>query len=426
MSGRDLSVMVIGGGIGGLCLAQGLKKAGVKVGVYERDETPASRLQGFRVHLSPQGSLALHDCLPPELWVLFDNTGGAFTRGFTMMTEQLGELLHLSGDDDRTANEPVARHRSVSRITLRHILLRGLEDVVHFNKRFIRYEEAQSRVIAHFADGSTAEANALVAADGVNSRVRQQYLPHAEPIDTGVMVLGGKVPLTDGALALLPPRLLDGPMIALPREPASLFMAVWKRQTGGDRYLRLMGIDQEIPEDEDYLIMGFGARREYYGFRSDPSTLRGAELKDTLRRKVASWHPTLRKLVELLDENEMSPSRIRTSQPVDAWTTTRITLLGDAIHSMTPYRGIGANIALKDAALLCARLIEADHGDKPLLTAIAEYEAAMREYGFAAVAASLKSMEQSTARRGRGFAVAKTAMRVMNAVPALRRRMMTA
>ena len=426
MSGRDLSVMVIGGGIGGLCLAQGLKKAGVKVAVYERDETPASRLQGFRVHISPQGSLALHDCLPPELWMLFDNTGGAFTHGFTMMTEQLGELLHVSGDDDRTANEPVARHRSVSRITLRHILLRGLEDVVHFDKRFIRYEEAGSRVIAHFADGSTAEADVVVAADGVNSRVRQQYLPHAEPIDTGVMVLGGKVPLTDGALALLPPRLLDGPVIALPPESASLFMAVWKRQSGSDRYLRLMGIDQEIPEDEDYLIMGFGAQREYYGFRSDPSTLRNAELKDTLRRKVARWHPTLRKLVELLDENEMVPSRIRTSQPVEPWRATRITLLGDAIHSMTPYRGIGANIALKDAAFLSARLIEADHGDKPLLTAIGEYEAAMREYGFAAVAASLKSMEQSTARRGRGFAVAKTAMRVMNAVPALRRRVMTA
>jgi 2-polyprenyl-6-methoxyphenol hydroxylase-like FAD-dependent oxidoreductase len=426
MSGRDLSLMVIGGGVGGLCLAQGLKKAGIKVSVFERDETPSSRLQGFRIHISPQGSLALHHCLPPELWLVFDKTGGAFTSGFTMMTEQLSELMHLSLDDDRTANEPVARHRSVSRITLRHILLRGIEDIVHFNRRFVRYEETEDRVIAHFADGGTAEADVLVAADGVNSPVRQQYLPHAEPIDTGVMILGGKLRLTDGALALLPPRLLDGPMIVMPPEAASLFMAVWKREPGGNHYLRLLGIEQEIPEDEDYVILGFGARREYFGFRSDPSTLRGPELKDVFRRKVARWHPALRKLVELLDENEMAPTRIRTSQPVPAWTPTRITLLGDAIHSMTPYRGIGANIALKDAALLCAKLTEAANDEKPLLTAVGEYEAAMREYGFAAVDASLKAMEQSTARRGRGFVVAKTAMRVMNAVPALRRRMMTA
>jgi len=190
MSKRGLSVMVIGGGVGGLCLAQGLKKAGVKVSVFERDETPSSRLQGFRIHINPQGSLALHDSLPPELWTVFDKTGGAFTGGFTMMTEQLRELMHVSMDDERTANAPVAKHRSVSRITLRQILLRGLEDVVHFNKRFVRYEEADGRVIAHFADGSTAEADVLVAADGVNSPVRQQYLPHAEPVDTGVMILG--------------------------------------------------------------------------------------------------------------------------------------------------------------------------------------------------------------------------------------------
>ena len=426
MSERSLSVMIIGGGIGGLCLAQGLKQAGVKVAVYERDETPASRLQGFRVHISPQGSLALHDCLPPELWLVFDKTGGAFSRGFTMMTEQLSELLHIAIDDERTANEPIARHRSVSRITLRHILLRGLEDLIHFNKRFVRYEESNGQVIAHFEDGSTAEADVLIAADGVNSRVRQQYLPHAEPIDTGVMILGGKLRLTDGALALLPPRLLDGPVMVMPPEPASAFLAVWKRATGGERYMRLLGIEQQTPEDEDYVIVGLGAKRESFGFRSDPLTLEGSELKDVFRRKVMRWHPMLRKLVELLDDNQMAPTRIRTSQPVDAWTPTRVTLLGDAIHSMTPYRGIGANIALKDAAMLCAKLTEAARGEKPLLTAIGEYETMMREYGFAAVASSLHAMEQSTARRGRGFVVAKTAMRVMNAVPALRRRAMPA
>jgi 2-polyprenyl-6-methoxyphenol hydroxylase-like FAD-dependent oxidoreductase len=428
MSGRDLSVMVIGGGIGGLCLAQGLKKAGVKVAVYERDETPTSRLQGFRVHINPEGSMALYECLPAELWMVFDETGGAFTRGFTVMTEQLKELLHFSGDyESNSKEEPgVARHRSVSRITLRHILLKGLEGVVHFNKRFACYEERGERYVAHFADGTTAEADVLVAADGVNSRVRQQYLPHAEPVDTGVITLGGKIPLTDGALALLPPRLLDGPVIAMPPEECNLFMAVWKRAAGGDRYLGLLGSEASVPEEEDYVIMALGARREFFGFRSEPLTMRGEELKETIRRKAVNWHPSLRKLVELINPEQIGPARIRTSEPVEAWTATGVTLLGDAIHSMTPYRGIGANIALKDAALLCAKLTEAARGEKPVLTAIAEYEAAMREYGFAAVAASLKGMKQAIGPRGRAFPVVKRAMRVVNAVPALRRRMLTA
>src|SRR5262249_33298305 len=80
-------VLVIGGGIGGLCLAQGLKQAGVSVAVYERDRTLTDRLQGYRVHISLAGSRALHACLPPPLFELFDRTCGKPGRAFRFMTE---------------------------------------------------------------------------------------------------------------------------------------------------------------------------------------------------------------------------------------------------------------------------------------------------------------------------------------------------
>lgn len=426
MSKQNMHVVIIGGGIGGLCLAQGLRKAGVSVAVYERDETPTSRAQGFRVHIDPQGSMALHDCLPEHLWKIFNATGGHFAQGFAMLSDQLTELLAFGGGDERL-NHPIARHRSVSRNTLRMILLHGLEDAVHFNKRFVRYEEKhEGKVIAHFADGSTAEGDVLVAADGVNSLVRKQYLPHAEPVDTGVIALGGKVPLTDGVLAMLPPRLLDGPALVLSNKPCSLFMAIWKRETGGEGQLRKLGLENGIAEDDDYLILGFAAHREFYGISGDLTTASGAELKNVIRNKVIRWHPTVRKLVELLDEKEMSPNRIRTSEPVTAWTATNVTLLGDAIHCMTPFRGIGANVALKDAAMLCSKLVAAERREMPLLEAIAKYESMMRTYGFEAVAASLKSMHQATGERGFGFGLAKTAMRVVNNVPMLRRRLSVA
>jgi 2-polyprenyl-6-methoxyphenol hydroxylase-like FAD-dependent oxidoreductase len=70
--------------------------------------------------------------------------------------------------------------------------------------------------------------------------------------------------------------------------------------------------------------------------------------------------------------------------PVAPWVTRRITLLGDAIHSMTPYRGIGANVALKDAMRLCRALAAADRGERPLVDAIHSYEADMLDYGFRA------------------------------------------
>lgn len=63
-----------------------------------------------------------------------------------------------------------------------------------------------------------------------------------------------------------------------------------------------------------------------------------------------------------------------------AWTPSPVTLLGDAIHTMTPGRGIGANTALRDAALLCRTLTAVRDGQQPLLQAIGEYEAHMRAY----------------------------------------------
>src|SRR5258706_14073159 len=66
MTDKGFHVGIIGGGIGGLALAQGLKKAGIGVALYERDRTPTDRLQGYRVHISPKGSVALHHCPPPH------------------------------------------------------------------------------------------------------------------------------------------------------------------------------------------------------------------------------------------------------------------------------------------------------------------------------------------------------------------------
>ena len=67
-------VIVISAGVGGLTLAQGLKQAGIRVAVYERDRTPADRVQGYRVHINPTGSRALHACLPGPLFAAFDRT----------------------------------------------------------------------------------------------------------------------------------------------------------------------------------------------------------------------------------------------------------------------------------------------------------------------------------------------------------------
>jgi len=421
----NLHVLVIGGGIGGLCLAQGLSKAGVAVSVFERDRAASSRLQGFRIHIDPDGSSALHDCLPTRIWDVFDATCGDFSRGFTMLTEQLEELMKFR--QHPASVDAIASHRSVSRMTLRQVLLAGLGDAVHFNNRFERYEHrTDGSIIAYFDDGSTAEGNVLVAADGVNSRVRQQYLPGNDPIDTGVINLGGRIPLTDGVMAMLPPSLLDGPAMVLPSSPANLFLAAWRRSPEASE--RVRALHESFPhtetateEEGDYVVMALGAKREYFGLTTDPETMTSAEKRAVLRVKMMDWHPNLRKMVEMTGD-ELGFVSIRTSQPMAPWKPSNITLLGDAIHSMTPYRGIGANVALRDAALLCSKLVKAQKSGVHPADLIGEYEQQMRDYGFEAVAASRKALDQAIAPKRLGFRIAMLAMRAASAVPALRRR----
>jgi phytoene dehydrogenase-like protein len=140
---KPFHVLIIGGGVGGLTLAQGLKRSGISAAVYERDRTPTDRLQGYRVHISPTGSAGLHECLSPESFDVFDRTCGSPNTAVRFFTEQMRELLSFERELVQPT-DPIACHRSASRITLRQVLLSGLDNV-QFGKTFSRYEEQAIR-----------------------------------------------------------------------------------------------------------------------------------------------------------------------------------------------------------------------------------------------------------------------------------------
>jgi salicylate hydroxylase len=424
-----LQVMIIGGGIGGLCLAQGLQQAGVSVAVYERDRNLTDRLQGYRVHINPTGSRALHACLPPQLFDAFDRTCGKPGRAIRFLTEQMRVLLAFEGEMlAEQQRDGIAKHRSVSRITLRRVLVSGLDHIVHLGKTFTRYEErGDGRIVAHFEDGSSAAGDILVAADGGGSRVRRQLLPQAERIDTGVVGIAGKVFLDDASRARLAPVLLDGLTIVAAKGGFGLFSAVQEfdgvagNDIGGNEAAHAAG--NPFHNTRSYLMWALSAKRETLGLGDDAEQLDSAALSAAASRAMASWAGGFRDLVGLSDPSTISCLPIRTSRPVAPWPTGRITLIGDAIHSMTPYRGIGANIALKDAVHLRDALVAAQRGETPVLAAIGGYEAGMRDYGFKAVRNSLAAMRQTTGQGPIAMALSRTAFRVIDRFPLVKRMM---
>ncbi len=419
MTTQKKRIAIIGGGVGGLCLAQGLLKAGLDVTVYERDRTPADRLQGYRVHIDPHGARALHDCLPAPLWQAFLDTTGRGGQDFGFLTERLRTLALI---ETPAAADPADDHHSVSRITLRQVLLSGLDDVVRFGKTFERYERLSGgRVRLFFADGTNETADIVVGADGGNSRVRKQYLPHAERVDTGITTLAGKFPLTEASRKLLAPRLVEGPNSVIPPQGMGFFTAPHDLGAGPVREDGIGGTEQEgalMDNTGSYILWAFGATSKR--FPAGLSGMTGEQLKETVASMIASWHPDLRRLVELSHPGTVSLLPIRTSIPIDPWPASTVTLLGDAIHSMTPMRGIGANTALRDARLLRAALTTGLTAGGDPVAAIARYETEMREYGFAAVRDSRRAAEQFVGDNRTARIGFKTFLRVVGHVPALK------
>ena len=393
MPSGPLEVIVIGGGIGGLCLAQGLLPSGANVRVYERGRSSDDWVRGYRIHVNQMGARSLHQCLPRPLWEAFTATSGHPGPGFGFHTHHLERLVFveesvMTGDTASAADAQYATSRS----TLHTLLAAGLNDVIQYGKTFERYESrSDGRVTAFFADGTHTTGDVLVGADGAGSRVRRQYLPHARRVDTDALAIGGRLPLDESTRAWLPAGFADGLNLVLPPRDSALFTATFN----GERRMRRaidegpdldgFGVDLTALAGDvhDYLLLAFIAHRRIHP--PDVAGLDGAGLKHLMGTLTRDWDPILRRVIAEADPDSMRLMPFRTSVPVPPWPATTVTLLGDAIHSMTPAMGFGANVALRDAALLSSKLSANRRGEVDLLTAIGGYERQMLDHGFRAV-----------------------------------------
>ncbi|KAH7054477.1 hypothetical protein B0J12DRAFT_570099 [Macrophomina phaseolina] len=389
-SSSPLPIIIIGSGLGGLLLAQGLRRANIPFRIYERDAAPSTRPQGYRIRISGAGIDTLESTLPLALFQRFADTcahnpcGRAYGR------------RHPTGGDRAAgaAGEVRRRPYTPDRATMRGVLMEGLEPFVSFGKAFVGYDvgadgndDQKTCVTARFADGTTSvRGRLLVGADGARSRVRRQYLGGVlRPVDTRGRVLYGKTPLTGKLRGRMGEGLLD-------------VMRVVEDQSRGEgapvtclyEPIRFPQRGEVGGLPEDYVYWVLIARKEALGVEDDELVrMTSEQAGELVLRVTAKWHLRLRSLFELAEPDQTAAMRVLSMRPdMATWDALRepVTLLGDAAHVMSPSGGVGAVTAFRDAANLAKALVESD-GQVSAET-VGKYEQMMREYAAEAIESS--------------------------------------
>src|SRR5215510_2294600 len=389
MLNQETSVAIVGAGLSGLCLAQALLRAGFDVHVYERDPSPHTRRQGYRITIDKHGAAALKYCLPPHLFeaTLATSSSPGEVGYFRFTNRNLGEIFKLTFKHDPTKTDPQVIGQ-VDRATLRSIMFSGLQDRVHFGKTALRVETMPDGAVLHFTDDSSTHASVIVAADGIHSSLREQLLPDCPIIDTGSRGIYGKTPLMKDGKSLVPKSLENSGVIALGKMPGHAFFFTSMRFNAPPQevFERLLP-DQDPPVSDNYVMWAVLLPK-------GELPVNMWELKDEalhhLAFKVArNFHPILQRFVEHADVDCTIPTKLCAATRPRAWPPSRATLIGDAVHVMPPTGAHGGNTALRDAALLAEELLEVAADDKSIEQAIQTYQREMISYSF-------KEVERST------------------------------
>lgn len=387
MSG--LRIVIAGGGPAGMTLAHRLHRHGLDVTVYERDSGVATRDPGYRLHINSTGTTALHAALEPALWELFLATSGMPDQGMPLYDEH----LDLRPPRDTAATEGVGapvdgipEHLVVSRSTLRRILHLGLERVVRFGVKVVGYRSnPDSTVTVLLGDGKTVEADVLIAADGINSAVRAQRLPHARVVDLGARHVVAKIPLTERTRSRIPAQLLTTFSLVYDAHHTGLTFGPLERSDPDSPLIKEQDDEFQAEARENFALTIFNSVNSRMLPDTELFAAGPGQLRDYVLARLASWHPALAATVRLWDVSTVQALALRSCVPVGAWEPSNVTMMGDAVHAMSSALGIGANTALRDAHVLGAELLAVAAGDGTVVAGIGAYEEQMRDYGFAAV-----------------------------------------
>lgn len=401
---HDQPVLIVGAGISGLCLAQALNKARIPFRVFERDAALDSRPQGYRLKLQADASKALAEILPEDIYNEFQTSCAILSVGETNFNPFSGNITHSRSGGGLSGKLGLSPTYTVDRTTFRRTLTKGISDRITFNKDLDTFtvDEHLNKVSVTFKDGEVVHGRFIVGADGLHSAVRRQYLPSHSFKDTGAICIYGKTQITPNLLERFPEKGLrwmtvvsDGaPMLQsciIGETPVTLLLEPIRfsedsRQAHGQQlpedyvYWALIGPEKRFPlgDSEQNGANGVHASAKSALLQRQGAGGDSSQAPSLALRVTAEWHPSLRSVLELQDASQATLIRVASQvAEVPVWEPSAwVTLLGDAIHPMSPCGGVGANTAICDAASL-AKVLVSSNGS-PVANSVGIFESDMR------------------------------------------------
>jgi salicylate hydroxylase len=324
MRQKQLSVAIIGGGIGGLSAALSLLRAGVDVHVYERAQ--AIHEVGAGIAISPNAVRILYR---NGLEKALDRVG-VRTQAWHYHRWQDGRTLYrsqIAGPMEAAFGAPLYH---VHRADLVMAMMEAIPpEHVHVGHKCTTFTDHGDFIEAEFENGAHIQADALVGADGIHSVVREKLFGPAVPNFTGLVAYRGLIPTKRLAHLHLEPEAHAW------MGPGSHLVHYFVKNKQMINFVSI--VEQESWTKESWTEPG--------------------RMSDVLA-VYKGWAPQLLSVLEAFDETFVSAVFDR--KPMGCWSVGRVTLLGDAGHPMLPTKAQGSAQAIEDGATLALLMAQAD------------------------------------------------------------------
>ncbi|WP_295549254.1 FAD-dependent monooxygenase [uncultured Pseudacidovorax sp.] len=324
-SNTQPTVLIAGGGIGGLTAALALLQRGFSVQVYEQARQLGEVGAGLQLSANTNRvlfALGLRNALE------------------AVVSRPSGKQLRLWGSGESwdyfdlgTVSEQKfgAPYFTIYRPDLMDILASAVEaaspGAIHLGRRITKVLQDEGGARLEFEDGTSASGDLVVGADGVHSAVRRQLFGDGEPVYSGNMAWRGVMKMDELPAAL--------------RQSTSV---LW---VGPGAHI----VTYPIRRNELLNFVGVVEKTEW---TSESWSQQGTH--DELHADFATWHPHVHALIDQIGV----PFKwsLRGRRPLQRWSQGRVTLLGDACHPTLPFLAQGAAMSIEDGHVLARALSE--------------------------------------------------------------------